>query len=105
MLGTFTGTPSEISYIAVVSLNARYMHWKCFPSTLIFEMKATFSGSGYRLCELQLVQKPSRITRSACSLSLSVESDTTWYSFGNGEGLFVETRHSLYPLKRPIPEW
>ena len=38
-------------------------------------------------------------------LSLSAESNVAWYSFGNGEGLFVETRHAPYPLKRPIPEW
>ena len=40
-----------------------------------------------------------------CLLSLSVESDAAWYSFDNGEGLFVETTHVRYPLKKPIPEW
>ena len=38
-------------------------------------------------------------------LSLSAESNVAWYSFGNGEGLFVETRHAPYPFKRPILEW
>ena len=45
------------------------------------------------------------MTRSVSSLSLSAESKATWYSFGNGESVFVETRHAPYPLKRPIPEW
>ena len=45
------------------------------------------------------------MTRSVSSLSLSAESNATWYSFGNGEGVFVETRHAPYPLKRAIPEW
>ena len=40
-----------------------------------------------------------------CSLSLSAKSNAAWYSFGKREGLFVETRHAPYPLKRPIPEW
>ena len=45
------------------------------------------------------------MTRSMSSLSLSAESNAAWYSFGNGEGVFVETRHAPYPLKRAIPEW
>ena len=45
------------------------------------------------------------MTQSVSSLSLSAESNAAWYSFGNGESVFVETRHAPYPLKRPIPEW
>ena len=36
---------------------------------------------------------------------MSGEFDSAWYSFGNGERLFVESRRAPYPLKRPIPEW
>ena len=45
------------------------------------------------------------MTLFVSSLSLSAESNAAWYSFGNGESVFVETRHAPYPLKRPIPEW
>ena len=61
--------------------------------------------SSLNLCALQPVQKSSRMTQFVSSLSLSAESNAAWYSFGNGEGVFVETRHAPYPLKRPIPEW